>query len=135
MAAPNSQTSTPLQNLSSNQQLRLIAFAKGVSMNAVADTVMPTINTAKYSVLYTIVTNASASLAQAYGSLYTAPIATGTAIVVSAALSAASAATVAAQLTVGSTAVATSPNLYWRTSVVNTAAATADIYVYGFAFD
>jgi hypothetical protein len=135
MTAPNSQASTPLQNLSANQALRLIGSAKSVSMNAVADTVIPTINTAKYSALYVIVTNASASLAQAVAGLYTGPAAGGTTLVTAAALSACSGSTVVNQMTVASTAVATSQNLYFRVTTVNTAAATADVYVYGFAFD
>jgi hypothetical protein len=135
MANPNSQTSTPLQNLSSNQSLRLIAYAKAISANAVADTVMPTINTAKYSVLYVMVTGATVSLAQAHGALYTAPAAAGTAIVSDAALSGATGPTIVVQHSIASTAVATTTNLYYRVGTVNTAASVFDVYVYGFCFD
>ena len=132
MGTPNTQTSNPLQNLSANQAVRLLAFAKTISANAVADTVMPIIDSARYSVLYVIVTNASASLAQAHGALFTAPAAGGTAIVSDAALSGATDATIVVQHTVASTAAATGPNLYYRVGTVNTAAATFDVFVYGF---
>jgi hypothetical protein len=136
MAAPNSQLSTPLQNLSSNQQIRLLCQALNVSANAVADTPMALIDTSKFSVLYVIVTDASASLAQAHGALFTAPAAGGVTIVSDAALSGATDATIVVQHTVASTAVVTNTQtLYYRVGTVNTAAANFDVYVYGFAFD
>jgi hypothetical protein len=136
MAAPNSQLSTPLQNLSSNQQIRLLGQALNVSANAVADTPIPVINTSKFSVLYVIVTDTTASLAQAVGGLYTAPSAGGVTIVTAAALSAATDATIVVQQTVASTAVVTNTQtLYYRVTVVNTAQASFDVFVYGFAFD
>lgn len=134
-AAPNSQTSTPLQNLASNQALRLIGVAYGISMNAVADTVINPINTTKYSVASVFVTNATASLAQATGGLFTLPAAGGTAIVAAAALSGATTAQKVVSQTVASTDIPTTVPLYYRVAVVNTASATADVYVYGYAFD
>jgi len=128
-----------IQNLSSNQAIRLLGKANSVSMNAVADTIIPMINTNSFSVAYVLVTNASASLAQAHGALYTAPAAGGTAIVADAALSGASSAAKVVQMTVASTdnPGVTNPqtNLYFRVGTVNTAAATADVYIYGYAFD
>jgi hypothetical protein len=136
MAAPNSQLSTPLQNLSANQAVRLLCYALNVSANAVADTVMPLIDTSKFSVLYVIVTDTTASLAQALGGVFTAPGGTGTTIVTAAALSAATDATIVVQQTVASTAVVTNvTNLYYRVTVVNTAAANFDVFCYGFSFD
>lgn len=134
MASPNSSTGTALQNVSSNQAIRLLGVSKAVSLNAVADTLIPLIATAKFSVSNVIVTAATVSLAQARASLYTAASNAGTAIVVDAALSTCSGPTIVQQMTVGSTAVSTVPNLYFRCNVVNTAAATADVYVYGYDF-
>jgi len=125
---------TPLQNLSSNQAVRLIGRARGISLNAVADTVIPTIDTNNFSVLYVIVTNASASLAQAAGAVYTAPAAGGTAIVSPAALSACTTAAKIASMTVASTDNPSVNNLYFRCTTVNTAAATCDVHIFGYDF-
>ena len=130
-----STVSVGLQNLSSDQAIRLIGKANGVSLNAVADTVIPCINTSSFSVSHVLVTNASASLAQAYGALYTAPAAGGTAIVSPAALSACTTAAKVDSMTVASTDNPNVNNLYFRCTTVNTAAATADVYVYGYTFD
>jgi hypothetical protein len=136
MAAPNSQLSTPLQDLSANQAVRLLCYALNVSANAVADTAMQLIDTSKFSVLYVIVTDTTASLAQALGGVYTQPAAAGVAIVTPAALAAATDATIVVQQTIASTAVVTNvTNLYYRVTVVNTAPANFDCFVYGFAFD
>lgn len=134
MAAPATQLATGLQVLSSNQALRLLAFAKSVILGSTGDTPLPLIATAKYSVANVIVTNASASLAQAVAGLYTAINGGGTTIVTTAALSAATGSTIVVQQTVLSTAVATVPNLYYRVTTANTAPATADVYVYGYDF-
>jgi hypothetical protein len=116
--------------------VRLLCYALNVSANVVGDTAMPLIDTSKFSVLYVIVTDATASLAQALGGLNTGPGATGTVIVTAAALSAATDATIVVQQTVASTAVVTNvTNLYYRVTVANTAQANMDIFVYGFAFD
>jgi hypothetical protein len=132
---PATTSNTGLQNLSSDQAVRLLGKANAVSMNAVADTVIPMINTGSYSVAYVLVTNASASLAQAHGGLFTAPAGGGTAIVSDAALSGATTAAKVVSMTVASTDNPSVPNLYFRVGTVNTAAATADVYVYGYAFD
>jgi hypothetical protein len=113
----------------------LLGVVKSVP-NAVQDNVIPVINASKYCVTHCIVTNATASLAQATGGLYSAPSAGGTTVVTAAALSTATTALIAFLMTVAApTIVLTGPNLYWRETVVNTAAATYDVYVYGFCFD
>lgn len=132
---PATTSNTGLQNLSSDQAVRLIGKANSVGLNAVADTVIPCINTGSFSVAYVLVTNASASLAQAQGALYTAPAAGGTAIVSPAALSGATTAAKVVSMTVASTDNPSVNNLYFRCTTVNTAAATADVYVYGYVFD
>ena len=132
---PNSSATPGLQNLSANQILRLLATSKGANMGATGDTPLQLIDTAKYSVSAVLVTNASASLAQAAGALYTAAANTGTQIVANAALSGASASTKVVSMTVANTDVQSVQNLYFRIITATTAAASADVYVYGYCFD
>lgn len=124
----------PTQTINSNQAIRLIGVAIGVNLGAIGDTVIPTINTNAFSVSQVIVTNASVSLAQAQGALYTAPAAGGTAIVSPAALSAATTAAKIVSMTVASTDNPSVNNLYFRCTTANTAAATGDVRVYGYDF-
>jgi hypothetical protein len=132
---PATTTNTGLQNLSSDQAIRLIGKINGASLTVVGDNIIPCINTSSFSVTAVIVTNASASLAQAQGALYTAPAAGGTAIVTAAALSGATTAAKVVAHTVASTDNPSVSNLYYRCTTINTAASTADVYVYGYVFD
>jgi hypothetical protein len=127
-------TSAHPQNLSSNQALRLIAYIQGANVNATGDVVLPVIDTSSYSVSNVICTNASISLTAAYAGLFPAPNAGGTAIVANAALSACTGPTVVSQRTVASTAVQTTQNLYFNVGTAQGAAATVDVYVYGYDF-
>lgn len=111
---------------------RLLAVAKGVNANAVADTAMQIINASQYSVFQVVMTNASTSLTTATGGVFTAVAAGGTAIVATAALSGLTGPTVVSQRTVASTAVATAQTLYTRIAVAQGAPATLDVYVYGY---
>jgi len=122
------------QVLGSNQALRLLAVATGVNANATGDTVLPIIDSSSYSVKFVVATNASVSLSAAYAGLFNAPSAGGTAIVANAALSALTGPTVVSERTVASTAVQTSQNLYVNVGTAQGAAATFDIYVYGYDF-
>lgn len=122
------------QLVGTNQAVRLLAVAKNINLNATGDTVLPIINTTSYSVLYTVLTNASVSLSSAAAGLFAGAGATGTAIVANAALSGATGPTVVSQRTVASTAVQTGQNLYWNVGTAQGAAATGDVYVYGFDF-
>jgi hypothetical protein len=119
-------------NLSSNQAIRLLASFQGVNLNATGDTVLPINNTTSYSVSNVIVTNASTSLTTAAAGVFPAPAAGGTAIVANAALSACTGATVVSQRTVASTAAQTTQNIYFNVATAQGAAATADVYVYGY---
>jgi hypothetical protein len=136
---PASTTYPATQLLGSNQAIRLIGKLNAANLSVVGDNIIPTINTGSFSVTAVIVTNASVSLAQAYGALYTAPAAGGTAIVSAAALSAASSAGVVVAHSIASTAnpgiTAAQNTLYYRCTTANTAAATADVYIYGYVFD
>jgi hypothetical protein len=124
-------TSHP-QVAGTNQTLRLLASFQGVNCNVVADTVLPIINTSSYSISNVIFTNASTSLSTAAAGLFTAPSAGGTGIVANAALSALSAASVVSQRTVASTAAQTGQNLYFNVATAQGAAATCDVFVYGY---
>jgi hypothetical protein len=119
-------------NLASNQAIRLLASYQGVNVNATGDTVLPVINTNSYGVSNVIFTNASVSLTTAAAGLFTAPSAGGTGIVANAALSAMTASTVVSQRTVASTALQTGQNLYLNVGTAQGAAATMDVYVYGY---
>jgi len=124
-------TSHP-QVAGTNQTLRLLASYQSVNCNVVADTVLPIINTSSYSISNVIFTNASTSLTTAAAGLFTAPSAGGTAIVANAALSALTAASVVSQRTVASTAAQTGQNLYFNVATAQGAAATCDVFVYGY---
>ena len=119
-------------NLATNQAIRLLASYQGVNVNATGDTVLPVLNTTNYSVSNVIFTNASTSLTTADAGLFNAPSAGGTGIVANAALSALTGATVVSQRTVASTATQTSGNLYVNVGTAQGAAATMDVYVYGY---
>lgn len=119
-------------NLATNQALRLLASYQGVNVNATGDTVLPINNTSSYSVSNVIFTNASTSLTTALAGVFTAPSAGGTAIVANAALSAMTGPTVVSQRTVASTAAQTGQNLYVNVGTAQGAAATMDVFVYGY---
>ena len=118
--------------LSTNQALRLLASYQGVNVNATGDTVLPILDTGSYSVSNVIFTNASTSLTTALAGVFTAPSAGGTGIVANAALSALTGATVVSQRTVASTAALSGPNLYVNVGTAQGAAATMDVFVYGY---
>jgi len=122
------------QVLGSNQALRLLSSAVGVNANATGDTVLPIIDSSSYSVKFVVATNASVSLSSAAAGVFTAPSAGGTAIVSNAALSALTGPTVVSERTVASTAAQTGQNLYVNVGTAQGAAATFDIYVYGYDF-
>ena len=119
-------------NLSSNQAIRVLASFQGVNVNATGDTVLPIVNTNTWSVSNVIFTNASTSLTTAAAGVFTAPSAGGTGIVANAALSALTGSTVVSQRTVASTALQTGGNLYVNVGTAQGAAATMDVYVYGY---
>lgn len=128
---PATSVSNHPQNLSSNQALRLLASYQGVNVNAAGDTILPILDTSRYSVSNVIFTNASVSLSSAAAGLFTAPGASG-AIVSNAALSALTSASVVSQRTVASTAAQSGQNLYLNVGTPQGAAATMDVFVYGY---
>ena len=137
MANPGPATTTTIhpQSITSNQAIRLLAVATGVNVNATGDqAVLPIINSTNYSVSNVVFTNASTSLTTAAAGLFTAPSAGGTALVANAALSGLTASTVVSQRTVASTATQSAQNLYLNVGTAQGAAATMDVYVYGYDF-
>lgn len=137
MANPGPSTTVTIHpsNIASNQAIRLLAVATGVNVNATGDqAVLPIINSSNYSVSNVVFTNASTSLTTAAAGLFTAPSAGGTGIVANAALSALTSSTVVSQRTVASTATQSAQNLYINVGTAQGAAATMDVYVYGYDF-
>jgi hypothetical protein len=135
MAAPNSVSTIHPSNLATNQAIRLLAVATGVNVNSTGDQATLAINNASsYSVSNVVFTNASISLSSAAAGLFTAPAAGGTGLVSNAALSALTSSTVVSQRTVASTALQTAQNLYLNVGTAQGAAATMDVYVYGYDF-
>jgi hypothetical protein len=115
-------------------QLRLLAVAKGVNVNATGDQATLQIITANpFSVFQVVMTNASISLTTALAGVFTAPAAGGTAIVANAALATLTGPTIVFQRTIASTAVQSNVlNLYLNVGTAQGAAATIDVYVYGY---
>lgn len=132
---PASTTTIHPQNVATNQAIRLLAVATGVNVNSTGDqATLPIINSTNYSVSNVVFTNASTSLTTAAAGLFTAPSAGGTGIVANAALSALTGSTVVSQRTVASTATQSAQNLYLNVGTAQGAAATMDVYVYGYDF-
>ena len=127
----STQTQHP-SGLASNQAIRLLASYQSVNVNQTGDTVLPIQNSSRYSVSNVVCTNASTSLTTAAAGLFTAPGGGGTAIVANAALSALTGSTVVSQRTVASTAAQTGQNLYLNVGTAQGAAATMDVFVYGY---
>jgi hypothetical protein len=128
----NTLTNPGPQGLNDN---RLLCSARAVNLNGLGDTLMPIINAGTYSVANIIVTNASISLTTASFSIYTAPngaSGSGTAIRAVGTSTGNTGPTVVTQATVATTATQTVQGLYFNVGIVQGAAATADIFVYGY---
>jgi hypothetical protein len=129
---PASTTSTHPSGLATNQAIRLLASAQGVNVNSTADTVMPIVNSSRWSVSNVVFTNASISLTTGTAGVFTGPAGSGTAVVADAALSGLTTASVVSQRTVASTAAQTGDYLYLDVGTAQGAAATMDVFVYGY---
>jgi len=129
---PASTVSNHPQNLATNQALRLIASFQSVDLNSVADSVMNVIDSGRYSVQSVIVTNASVNLTTAQLAVYPGAGATGTAILSASALTDCTDSSVVKIFTASSTAAQTTTPLYLRCTTAQGAAATADVFVYGY---
>ena len=119
-------------NLASNQALRLIASAQSVNLNAVGDTIAPILVSGRVSVQSVIVTNASVDLTTAQLAVYTGAGATGTAIKTAYALTGNTTAAKVVVTAATSTDAVTGTPLYIRNTTAQGAAATADVFIYGY---
>ena len=134
-AGPSTATNPHPQGLLSNQARRLLGVVTGVNMNATGDTTMLIQNSTNWSVQEVIVTNASVSLTTAKLGVYTQPGATGTTILANTtALTGNTGSTVVNSLSSPTTTLQTTPYLYLNVGTAQGAAATADVYIYGFDF-
>ena len=129
---PSTTVTNHPQNLTTNQAIRLLASAQSVNLNATGDTVMPVINTSRYSVSNVVFTNASTSLTTAAAGVFPSAAAGGTAIVSNVALSGQTSASVVTNATINSTAALTGQNIYFNVGTAQGAAATMDVFVYGY---
>jgi hypothetical protein len=119
-------------NLATNQALRLIASAEGVNLNSVGDTIAPILASGRVSVQSIIVTNASVDLTTAELAVYTGAAAAGTAIKTAYALSGNTTAAKVVVTAATSTDAVTGTPLYIRNTTAQGAAATADVFIYGY---
>lgn len=129
---PASTQSNHPSNLATNQALRLLASAQGVNLNAVADTVAPVLDSGRYSVQSVIVTNASVDLTTAQLAVYSGAGATGTAVKSAYALTGNSTPAKTVVTAATSTDALTGTPLYIRCTTAQGAAATADVFIYGY---
>lgn len=127
----STQTNHP-SNLATNQAYRLLASAQGVNLNSVADTVAAVVNSSSYSVQDIIVANASVDLTTAQLAVYSGPGATGVAVKTAYALTGNSASDKVVVTAANDTDSLTGDNLYIRCTTAQGAAATADVYIYGY---
>jgi hypothetical protein len=127
----STQTNHP-SNLATNQAYRLLASAQGVNLNSVADTAASIVNASSYSVQNIIVANASVNLTTAQLAVYTGPGATGTAIKTAYALTGNSTSAKVVETAATSTDSVGGDVLYIRCTTAQGAAATADVYIYGY---
>ena len=130
---PASTTTNHPSNLATNQALRLLASAQGVNLNSVADTVANLVNdSGNVSVQSIIVANASVDLTTAQLAVYTGPGATGTAIKTAYALTGNSTSAKVVVTAATSTDAIDVDKLYIRCTTAQGAAATADVFIYGY---
>lgn len=132
---PASSVANHPQVLGSNQALRLLASAQSVSLAVTGDTVLPILNTTRYSVSNVIVTNASTDLSAStvpFAGVFPAPGASGTAIVANATLNGLTSSAVVSQRTVASTVAQAGQNVYFNVGTAASYPATVDVFVYGY---
>ena len=128
----STQTNHP-SNIASNQALRLLASAQGVNLNQVGDTVANVLSdSGNYSVQSIIVANASTNLTAAQLAVYTGAGATGTAIKSAYALTGNSTSAKVVVTAATSTDAVSGTPLYIRCTTAQGAAATADVFIYGY---
>ena len=140
MANPGAATTTTVhpQVLSSNQAIRLIAYATSVSINATGDAAitLPVINTTSYNITNVVITNANKDVSAGALALRTGAGGTGTEIVTNASLTSnTSSAFVTKSTVVAATGTAnlSAQKFYVRVGPA-VADGTVDVFVYGTDF-
>ena len=130
---PASSTTNHPSNLATNQALRLLASAQAVNLNAVGDTITRLLNDSGFvSVQSIIVANASIDLTTAQLAVYTGPGATGTAVKSAYALTGNSTSAKVVVTAATSTDAIDVSELYIRCTTAQGAAATANVFIYGY---
>jgi hypothetical protein len=134
---PASATTIHPQPLGSNQAIRLLASATGVSLAATGDAVtFNVINSSTYNITNVVITNANKDVSAGYLAIWTGPAGTGTEIVTNAALTSNTSSAFVTKSTVVSATGTT--NLSAQTFYVKVGTAvsggTVDIYIYGTDF-
>jgi len=133
MAAPNSVSTIHPTNLATNQAIRLLGVANGVSLANTGDAaVIPIQNATSYSVYQVVLVNASANIATGYLGVFPQPAAAGTATVSNAVLTNLTGSTVVDQRTVNNKNIQTGQNQYVNVGTAVTG--TVDVYIYGYDF-
>ena len=140
MANPGAATTTTVhpQVLSSNQAIRLIAYATSVSVNATGDAAitLPVINTSSYNITNVVITNANKDVSAGALALWTGAGGTGTEIVTNASLTSnTSSAFVTKSTVVAATGTANlSAQVFYVRVGTAVSGGTVDVYVYGTDF-
>ena len=140
MSNPGAATTTTVhpQVLSSNQAIRLIAYATSVSINATGDAVitLPVINTSSYNITNVVITNANKDVSAGALALWTGAGGTGTEIVTNASLTSnTSSAFVTKSTVVAATGTANiSAQVFYVRVGTAVSGGTVDVYVYGTDF-
>lgn len=129
---PANTTTIHPSGLATNQALRLLAYYPSMNLNAVDDSIAKIINSGNISGVSVIVANASVDLTTAQLAIYTGPAATGTAVKSAYALTGNSTSAKVVTTAVTSTDAITGTKLYFRCTTAQGAAATADVYLYGY---
>ena len=137
MSNPGAASSTfsNQQPVNSGQTRRLLASARAANCNALGDTLMPVVASSSYIITDVIFVNASISLTTAAAGIFNAAAGGGTAMVANAALSGNTGPTVVIFPTVVTAQKAltqSAPTLYFNVATAQGAAATMDVFVYGY---
>jgi len=135
--AASTQTIHPSQ-LSTNQAVRLLAYANNVPISATGDAAvtLPVFNTSSYNVQFVAITNANVDVSGGALAIWTAPAGTGTEIVTNASLTSNTSSTYVTNATVVAGTKATrltAQTLYVKVGTAVTSG-TVDIFVYGYDF-
>jgi len=135
---PASTTTIHPSQLSTNQAIRLLAFASAVPVSQTGDAAvtLPINNTSSYNVQNVAITNANVDVSGGALAIWTAPAGTGTEIVTNASLTSNTSSTYVTNATVVSATKATRLTAQTLYVKVGTAVAggTVDIFVYGYDF-